>query len=97
MVTTLRYTLRLTTPEVHPKVDNTLRYTQHGAQGGIPSMVHREVYHSGYTRRDTPWVYTSPTIHLGYTLGIHHSPLMHAATQWSEQCRGEEPWAQLGE
>ena len=48
-----------------------------------PGMYH-QVYHRVYTLLYTP----------GYTMVYTLPPLMHAATQWSEQCRQLEPWAQ---
>jgi len=38
-----------------------------------------------------------PPTHPGYTTVLPRTPLMHAATQWSEQGGAEASWAQGGE
>jgi len=64
----------------------TLRYTQVGIYTSLYTQVgiHLPVH---------PGIHTHP----GYTLVYHPTLLMHAATQWSLQCRTMEPWAQTRE
>ena len=62
-----------------------------GKQGGV----YTSPYHT--TRVYMVGIHSSLPYYPGYTLGITPSLLMHAATQWYEQCPVTEPWAQSGD